>query len=94
MGQKVKLIINGREFMVNAQSAEDEQFLRETADEMSQYIEAYQNRYPGKQLSDILTFCSLNAFLRAKKYQRLLNDIDEDCKDLHSRTTAYLDSLE
>lgn len=90
MEQKITIRIAGKDFVLKATSPEDEELIRLAAIEINKKLAAYQNAFPGKALSDILSFVALNEAISSLMLQRKLDAGAREAKDLSEALGSYL----
>ncbi len=94
MSQKITIKIAEREFVMNAPSPEDEENIRLAAAEINRKISAYLTKYPGRIISDILSFVALNESIGSIILQRRLNAIKGEAEVLDNDMRNYIDNIE
>jgi len=90
MEQKITIRIAGKDFVLKASSPENEELIRLAAIEIGKKLLAYQSRFTGRELSDILSFVALNEAITALTLQRKLDGAAAEADELSAHLEAYL----
>lgn len=90
MEQKITIKIAGKDFVLKASGPENEELIRLAAIQINKRLQAYQAAFPGKALSDILSFVALNEAISAITLQRKVEGQDREVKDLSDMLETYL----
>ena len=93
MEQKITIRIAGKDFVLKASSPEEEELIRLAAIDINKRLAAYQSAFPGKALSDILSFVALSEGVAALTAQRKLDAAQREGKDLADSLEGYLSEL-
>ena len=59
MGQKITISISGKKYELSANSPEDEEIYRLAAASVNKMLSIYTDKYPGKELAELLSFVAL-----------------------------------
>lgn len=90
MEQKITIKIAGKDFVLKASGPENEELIRLAAIQINKRLQAYQAAFPGKALSDVLSFVALNEAISAITLQRRVDAGERAEKDLVEMMTGYL----
>lgn len=93
MEQKITIRIAGKDFVLKASGPEEEELIRLAAIDINKRLTAYQTAFPGKALSDILSFVALSEGVAALTFQRKLEAAQQEGKDLSESLETYLSEL-
>lgn len=94
MAQKITIKIAGREYRMNAPTPEDEENIRLATEQINRKISAYLAKYPGRNITDILSFVALNESIGSITLQRRLNAFKEEVDSLEGDMRNYIDNIE
>jgi len=89
-GQRIKIKIAEREYEIYAPSPESEELIRLAANTINSKINAYQLKYVGKSMVDILSFVALNESIGSISSQRKYNALLSELRALAGDTENYL----
>lgn len=94
MEQDITLVIAGRQFKLKANSPEMEQSMRMAADDINRMLDRYTQKYPEKDLMEMLLFVTLTETVYRFNAQNKLNGAVSEHEKLVNELSAYLDSIE
>ena len=90
MDQKISIKIAGRMFNLTATSPEAEELYRNAADIINQRYADYTRKYPGKNVSDLLSMIALNETVLRLQQKKEIDGLKEDEKLLARDLERYL----
>ncbi len=93
MEQNITIRIGGNEYNLKAKSQEDEEVIRKAADSIGKKINAYNNKFPGRDMIDILSFVALNESINSINLKKALDSFNEEAESLLKDSTSYLDKI-
>ncbi len=93
MDQKIKIRIAGKEYLMNAPTAEIEELIRLAAAKVNKEVSAYVAKYPGKEMVDILSFVALNEAIGGISRERKLTDAESEAAALARETENYIENI-
>ena len=94
MEQSIKIQIAGYNFPLKVTSAEQEENIRKSAQEINRQIAAYQNKYPNKGLVEILAIMSLNVCVTNVSLAKQVKDMKEAEVSLARELEGYLENID
>ena len=94
MGQKITTKIAEQEYVMNAPTPRDEEDIRLAASVINRQISGYITKYPGRQMTDILSFVALNESISSIALQRRLNAVKEEADTLRKDMGNYIEEME
>ena len=91
MAQSINIKIAGRPYNLSATSPEHEEIIRKAADEVNRKIAQYQEKFPSKGMTEIMSFnvCMSNILL-----QRQVDGMKEDETRLAAELERYLENID
>lgn len=93
MEQKITITIAGRDHVLR-QTPEIEGYIRAAASEVNSKITKYQTLYPGKDLTNILSFVALNECMDRLAKERQIKDMRDEAEKLQADTESYLENID
>ena len=94
MEQSIKIKIAGYTFPLKVTSAEQEENIRKSAQEINRQITAFQTKYPNKSLNEVLSIMSLNVCVANLSLTKQLNDTRDAEVSLAKELNSYLDNID
>ena len=94
MEQSIKIQIAGYTFPLKVTSAEQEENIRKSAQEINRQIAAYQNRYQNKSLVEILSIIALNRAIVVTSLKKHAESIVNAEECLLKELDGYLDNID
>ena len=94
MDQRITIKIAGKDFVLKASSPESEELIRLAAIEIGKKLTAYQAKFTGRELSDILCFVALNEAITTLSLQRKLDGAAAEVDELSAHLGSYLSDQE
>ena len=94
MEQSIKIQIAGYNFPLKVTSAEQEENIRKSAQEINRQIAAYQNKYPNKGLVEIFAIMSLNVCVTNVTLAKQVKDMKEAEVSLARELEGYLENID
>ncbi len=91
MEQRITVKIAEREFVLRATSPEDEELIRIAAAGLNRKIAANLAKFPGKSLTDILSFVALTEAVAGISRARALEKAEKETSTLVGDLDRYLD---
>ncbi len=93
MEQRITIKIADRSYNLKVSSPESEEVVRKAADEINRTIEAYFEKFPGKSLTEILSFVSLNMCINNINLRDNAQKIEKDVSSLDKELEGYLENI-
>jgi len=90
MGQEIKIRIAGKEYEMTAPTPELEGLIRKAADRVTDDVNAYVRKFPGKEMTDILSFVALNEALGKLSLEKKLSGLEAEADTLAKETESYI----
>jgi len=94
MAQSINIKIAGRPYNITATSAEHEEVIRKAADDINKKISQYQEKFPNKGLTEILSFMALNVSMANIVLQKQMKDMKDAESALAKELERYLDKID
>ena len=94
MEQKVNLVIAGRQFQLKANTPEMEQSMRIAAEDINKMLDRYTEKYPDKELVEMLLFVTLTQAVSRIDVLKKLNEITAEGAKLAGDLSEYLKNIE
>ncbi len=93
MDQNITIKIGENEYNLKAKSQEEEEVIRKAADTIGKKISAYRNKFPDRDMIDILSFVALNESINSINLKKALDSINEEAASLLKDSSSYLDKI-
>lgn len=93
MNQRITIKIMEQEYIMNAPTPVDEENIRLAASIINKKINGFTARYPGRSMTDILSFVALNESISSISLQRKLNDIRDETESLQRDIDNYFNDI-
>jgi len=94
MAQSINIKIAGRPYNLTATSPEHEEVIRKAADEVNSKIAQYQQKFPNKGLTEILSFMALNVNMNNIVLMKQVNGMRDAEDKLAKELERYLDDID
>ncbi len=94
MAQRITIKIADRTYNLRVSSPEREEVVRKAAAEINKTIEAYIEKFPGKSLTEILSFVSLNMCINNITLRELAEKHEKDVLSLDKELKGYLETID
>ena len=94
MAQSINIKIAGHPYNISATSAQHEEVIRKAADMLNKKISQYQEKFPNKGMTEILSFMALNVCMSNIMLQKQVGSLKEEEDALASELKRYLDDIE
>lgn len=94
MAQSINIKIAGRPYNLTATSPEHEEVIRKAADEVNAKIAQYQEKFPNKGLTEILSFMALNATMNNVVLKTQVKGMKDAEEGLAKELERYLENIE
>ena len=94
MSQSISIKIADRTYPLKVNSPEHEEVIRKAADELNSKIAQYQERFPTKGMSEILSFMALNVCMNSIILQKQVKAMKDAEETLASELGRYLDTID
>jgi cell division protein ZapA (FtsZ GTPase activity inhibitor) len=94
MAQSINIKIAGRPYNLSATSPEHEEVIRKAADEVNKKIGQYQEKFPNKGLTEILSFMALNVCMSNVVLQKHVKGMKDAEESLANELERYLEDIE
>ena len=89
--QRIKLVICGREYPMEADSPQTERLMRLAAEEVDKLLSELGRRYAGTSFEDKLMIVAVQKAASNLLLQKKLQDLDGETASLVQELSAYLD---
>lgn len=93
MEQRITIRIAERQYVLKASNQESEERIRQAAASINKKLSAYTEKFPDKNMIDILSIVALNESISREKLQKQLDDFQKEVETLRKDTDIYLDNL-
>ena len=93
MDQKIKIKIAGREYELKSKSPESEELIRKSAAEVNKKISAYQDKFPQRNILDLLSFVALNETMDMLGTRKALEKALSEASSLKADLEGYLENI-
>ena len=94
MAQSINIKIAGRPYNLSATSPEHEEIIRKAADDVNKKIAQYQEKFPNKGMTEIMSFMALNVCMSNILLQRQVNTMKEGEELLAKDLERYLENID
>ena len=93
MAQSINIKIAGRQYNLSATSPEHEEVIRKAAEDVNRKISQYQEKFPNKGLTEILSFMALNVCMSNILLQKKVKGMKDAEENLASELERYLEDI-
>ena len=93
MGQKITISISGKKYELTANTPDEEEIYRMAAVSVNQMLSSYTDKFPGKELSELLSFVALNESIGKLSLMRKLDAVGKEVETLEKQTDTYLKNI-
>lgn len=94
MGQKITISISGKKYELSANSPEDEEIYRLAAASVNKMLSIYTDKYPGKELAELLSFVALTESRGRLSLMRKIETMGKEVEMLEKQTDTYLENID
>lgn len=94
MAQSINIKIAGRPYNLTATSPEHEEVIRKAAEEVNAKIAQYQEKFPTKGMTEILSFMALNVTMNNIVLKTQVKGMKDAEEGLAKELERYLDNIE
>lgn len=94
MGQKITISISGKKYELTANSAEEEEIYRMAASSVNKMLSSYADKFPEKELSELLSFVALNESIGRLSVMKKLEAVGKEVEALEKQTHTYLENID
>ena len=94
MAQSINIKIADRPYRLTATSPEHEEIIRKAADEVNRKIGQYQEKFPSKGLTEIMSFMALNVCMGNIVLQKQIAGMKADEERLAEMLDGYLENID
>jgi len=94
MAQSINIKIAGRAYNLLATSPEQEEVIRKAAEDINTKIAHYQEKFPSKGMTEIMSFMALNVCMNNIVLQKKVKDMKEAEEDLAGMLESYLENID
>ena len=94
MAQSIKIKIAGRPYNLTATSPEHEEVIRKAADEVNAKIAQYQDKFPSKGMTEILSFMALNVTMNNLVLKMQVKAVKDAEEGLAKELERYLENID
>lgn len=92
MDQRITIRIADKDYALKASSPQQEELIRRAAASINRKIAAFSEKYPGKEMVDILSFVALNEAMGSFGAQQSVDAVKAETESLLKDISSYLDS--
>jgi len=93
-GQNIKITIAEREYVLIAETPGKEEAMRKAADSINRMVAAYQEKFPQKGITEILSFVALREGVSRIQMQNKIEMMEKECRELESELRGYLENID
>lgn len=93
MEQKITVKIADKSYALKAESQDHEEIIRKAAVHVNAKLTAYQNKFPGKSIADILSIVALYEGINYVSMQKKLEKLEGELKQLTDSLSGYLENI-
>jgi cell division protein ZapA (FtsZ GTPase activity inhibitor) len=94
MAQSITIKIAGKSYALKADTPQKEEWIRRAAAKVDELISAYESKFPGKNMTDILSFVALNQSMSFISCKEQLDGVSKEASALKKDTDDYLVKIE
>ena len=94
MGQSITIKIAEKTYSLKADSPRSEELIRRAAAKVNDLVSAYNTKFAGRPLADILAFWSLNLGISSISSSDEIAELLKEAGALKEETDAYLKNIE
>lgn len=94
MAQSINIKIAGRPYNLTATSPEHEEVIRKAADEVNAKIAQYQDKFPSKGMTEILSFMALNVTMNNLVLKMQVKAVKDAEEGLAKELERYLENID
>ena len=94
MEQKITIRIGEKKYAMTANSPEQEEIYRLAAASVNKMLSLYTDKFPGKDLTEILSFVALNESIGGITAKKKLDALMKDFETLENQTDRYLENID
>ena len=94
MAQSINIKIAGRPYNLTATSPEHEEVIRKAADEVNAKIAQYQDKFPSKGMTEILSFMALNVTMNNLVLKMQVKAVMDAEEGLAKELERYLENID
>ena len=94
MGQKITIRINGKKYELTAETPEKEEIYRQAAVSVNQMLGSYVDKFPGKELSELISLVALNESIGRITLMKKMEAVERETEMLRKQTDTYLDNID
>ena len=94
MAQSINIKIAGRAYNLHVTSPEQEEVIRKAAEDINKKIAHYQEKFPNKGMTEILSFMALNVCMNNIVLQKKCKDTKDEVDDLVEMLGSYLENID
>ena len=94
MEQSIKIKIADKEFELKVTSTEHEEIIRKAAADINSKVGLWLEKYPKKNLSDILSLVALKICISNIQLQRMVQSAKTETESLAAEIEGYLENIE
>ncbi|MCM1178159.1 MAG: cell division protein ZapA [Bacteroidales bacterium] len=94
MEQKITIKIADREYTLKAETPGREEAIRKAAGSINNMIAAYLEKYPDKDMAEILSFVALNLGIGNVGMQKKIESLEKESIQLNNEIEGYLENID
>lgn len=94
MEQKITIRIGEKKYAMTAKSPEQEEIYRLAAASVNKMLSLYTDKFPGKELTEILSLVALNESIGGITAKKKLDALMKDIDSLETQTDTYLENID
>ena len=92
MAQKITICLAGKDYILNAESPEEERRIRLAAESVNSRLASYMAAFPGRLEKDLMPFFALNECIARLSVEEGKKALEDEAAKLLEDTLSYLDS--
>ncbi len=94
MGQKITISISGKRYELTANTPEEEEIYRLAATSVNKMLSIYTDKYPGKELAELLAFVALTESRGRMSLMKKMEALGKEVEMLKKQTDTYLENID
>ena len=92
MAQRITIRLAGKEYILNADSQEEERRIRLAAESVNSRLSSYMGSFPGHKDTELMPFVALNECIARLSAEEGKKALEDEAAKLLSDTLSYLES--
>ena len=92
--QNISIKIADRPYSLKVNSPEQEELIRKAAEELNRRVHAYQDKFPGKGIVEVMSFAALNVCMMNISQQEKFKMMEHEERLLVQELEGYLENID